>query len=268
MEKNIVRNPNHTDFWVKHPRHRGPSRKLTVFSTALASLTALIALILASPLLLNGASHYHGINWQNLGNIGQAYGGISAILSGLALAGIATSLLVQARQARTERIRLVRENHLTLLRMAMDQPGLFAPVLGGAHTPTTSDGYRRFMFLTMYMRYALTGFEMGLISERMLREEIVKGAFSSKPGRDWWNITSKHWHEEDSSSRKEREFKRIIREEAAKALEKPAVMRSIEDPPSAGTRRNAINWSEILAVAIGSITIGVFIGSLRRKAGL
>jgi Family of unknown function (DUF6082) len=175
---------------------------------------------------------------------------------------------VQARQARTERIRLVRENHLALLRMAMDEPRLFAPALEGTHTPTTSDGYRSLMFLTMYMRYALTGLEMGVISERVLREEIIKDAFNSKPERDWWNVTSMHWHEEDPSSRKEREFKRIIREEAAIAAEKPAVMRSIEDPPSFATHRSAINSSETLAVAICPVTIGVIIGSLRRKPGL
>ena len=82
-------------------------RNSAVYIAAFAILTVLLLLILVSPLFLRTLARAHGINWSQLSDIGQTYGAASAILSGVALVGVSLSLMVQARQAKAERIRIV-----------------------------------------------------------------------------------------------------------------------------------------------------------------
>ena len=83
-------------------RFRFTARLLAVIAVG----AGLLSLVLFSPLLLRELTHVKGIDWQQLSNVGQTYGAASAILSGIALVGVVFSLLVQARQAKTERIRV------------------------------------------------------------------------------------------------------------------------------------------------------------------
>jgi Family of unknown function (DUF6082) len=95
-------------------------RKVTIYLVALLAITGLLSLILVSPLLLRQLAQIKGIDWTELSNIGQTYGAVSAILSAVALIGITISLVIQARQARTERVRITRERQMELLRIILD----------------------------------------------------------------------------------------------------------------------------------------------------
>ncbi|MFF3564688.1 DUF6082 family protein [Streptomyces sp. NPDC002574] len=64
------------------------------------------------------------------GRIGAAYGFTSAIVSALALAGVAASLIVRNRQARAEQIQGIRTYYLELVRLELDDMALFRPVWG------------------------------------------------------------------------------------------------------------------------------------------
>jgi len=68
-------------------------------------------------------------DWPLLGNIGQAYGGVSAVLSSLALIGIAASTAIQARQQKAEHIAIVRSFQLSLYDLARENPELCWPVV-------------------------------------------------------------------------------------------------------------------------------------------
>src|SRR5262245_16444045 len=85
------------------------------------------ATILAVALLwpvLTTITESSNINWHALSEVGQAYGAVSAVLSGLALGGVVVSLLIQQRQARTSTQYAIRERHFDLLKLMLDQPDL------------------------------------------------------------------------------------------------------------------------------------------------
>ena len=77
---------------------RSLTRRGWVVTTLLTAFIAgFVALILSSPWLVRMIVP-KSENWHDLSEIGQAYGGVSAILSGLAFCGIAGSLVLQWRQ--------------------------------------------------------------------------------------------------------------------------------------------------------------------------
>src|SRR5580693_5496470 len=69
-------------------------------------------------------------NWVLLGNVGQAYGGISALVSALALVGVIGALLIQARQHRLDRIMAIRGRQAALFSIVREDPQLYWPILG------------------------------------------------------------------------------------------------------------------------------------------
>ena len=75
-------------------------RRLFVLLLSLGSLVGLLAIVAPSPLALTALLNFK-LNWSRLSSIGQTYGAVSALLSSLAISGIAISLLYQARDSRT-----------------------------------------------------------------------------------------------------------------------------------------------------------------------
>jgi len=199
----------------------------------IAVAVALLALIVISPIFFNQITLAKGINWIRLGNIGQAYGGASAILAGVALVGISGSLLIQVRQARTERVRLVREQQFELLRLALDNLRVYAPVLG-TRTGSTADEVRQFLFATMSMVNALLGYETGIFTKQDLTEEILPSMFATEPGRKWWEVAQKYWTPRANMTRRERQFMQIANDEYRRVIVsgRPPVKRVINDPLS------------------------------------
>jgi hypothetical protein len=62
---------------------------------------ALLVLVLGSPLLMATVSGT-ALPWGRLADVGDAFGGVSALLSAVALCGIGASLIFQQRQVRQE----------------------------------------------------------------------------------------------------------------------------------------------------------------------
>ena len=145
-------------------------RKAAVYLAALTITAGVLSLVLISPLLLRQLGRIGGIDWTRLSNIGQTYGAASAILSAVALIGISLSLLIQTRQARTERIKITRERHMELLRIVLDAPDVYCPVIG--MQPKSAVDTKRFLFSTMWVNYARVGFQAGVLTEEVLREDI------------------------------------------------------------------------------------------------
>ncbi len=86
------------------------------------SLVSISVIVVAtSPLLLDlfGGS---ADSWSRRGDIGQTYGAAAALLSVLALAGVAISLVLQARESKANREHASRLIHTDLLKLAMDDP--------------------------------------------------------------------------------------------------------------------------------------------------
>src|SRR3954452_12211850 len=64
------------------------------------------------------------ISWSELSDVGQAYGGLAAILATLSLGAVAISVFLQARETRTAQEHGARLLHLELVRMSLDDPTL------------------------------------------------------------------------------------------------------------------------------------------------
>ena len=86
------------------------SRIANVYGTTAGLLVILIIAssgIVLAPFAMALIARAHQ-NWVLLGNIGQAYGGVSALISAIALVGVVGSLLIQARQHSLDRLMQLR----------------------------------------------------------------------------------------------------------------------------------------------------------------
>jgi hypothetical protein len=158
---------------------------LWVVSSCLA-LAFLVLLFLPIALATQGKLSDPALS--RLSNVGQAYGVVSALLSAVALGGVAASLYYQARQHRMHRVQVWREAHSELLRMVINEPSVFGPCIGDHSENMTSDEYRQFLFTTLWINYARMGFEMGQIPLSGLRGELVHDMVRTETARKLWRI--------------------------------------------------------------------------------
>jgi hypothetical protein len=141
-----------------------------------------IALVIVSPLALQAIASIFNLNWIRLGDIGQAYGAVSALIAALALSGVAISIFLQAREARHSRWAAGRDRHFELMRIAMDNP-FYRQVFV---LPDMADDMARLTgYINMVLHYWSMLWEFGDVSERDLRANL-KGILHSKVGRAYW----------------------------------------------------------------------------------
>jgi hypothetical protein len=149
-----------TDRRVAARHQQAPSRLAAARSPLLlaAASLAVIAAIAGSPLLLILWENPKGINWSRLGEIGQAYDGTSAILSAIALLGVAASLIIQARQSLNERVQHTLDRQFNLLNLVLEKPGLYGPLAGWPHDD--DDTARQHVFMSMWINVLQMRYEM------------------------------------------------------------------------------------------------------------
>ena len=87
----------------------GRPRNIIISFLVIALTAFVLGLILLSPLLLRQIATLGGVDWTKLSDIGQTYGAASAILSALAVGGVAISLFLQANQGRANQVQMIRE---------------------------------------------------------------------------------------------------------------------------------------------------------------
>ncbi|MFI2207438.1 DUF6082 family protein [Streptomyces sp. NPDC020192] len=150
-----------------------------------AAAAAVLAALLLSPFVLEEISHSKGVDWNRLSQIGAAYGFTSAIVSALALSGVAGSLIVQNRQARAEQVQGIRSYYLELVRLELDDMALYQPVWGDTDI-TDPHERKRHVYADLMMNYAWMGFEIGTIREPLLRD-MLTGMFTGEAGRHYWS---------------------------------------------------------------------------------
>jgi hypothetical protein len=148
--------------------------------SVVAAAAAALTVVLLSPLALEEISSSKGVDWNRLSDIGAAYGFTSAIVSALALAGVAVSLIVQNRQARAEQVQGIRSYYLELVRLELDDMALFQPVWGDTDIADPHE-QKRHVYADLMMNYAWMGFEIGTIRESLLRD-MLAGMFTGEAG--------------------------------------------------------------------------------------
>ncbi|BCJ35072.1 hypothetical protein Athai_25750 [Actinocatenispora thailandica] len=181
----------------------GTARTVLRTVLAIALGVATIALVVLSPLLMRPMLH-GGTDWQRLGWVGDTYGGVAAIASGIALVGVAGSLVLQRRQSRVEREYAFREYHREMLRMSMDDPALAACWGPRRDTGLATDVD---LYVTLMIGYWHAGWQVGAFNEQRLRLSLRR-FFAGEVGR-------RCWREQDEErmigrSRRSRRFFRMV----------------------------------------------------------
>lgn len=181
----------------------------------LITITALVAVfaIAASPLLLVAWEKPRSIDWNRLGEIGQAYNGTSAMLSAIALLGVVASLAIQARQNRNDRVQHSLDRQFNVLNLVLERPGLYGPLAGW---PEQDDRARQYIFMSMWMNVLQMRYEMNTQTEAEVRKEM-QVAFTSDLGRQWWQAEQLWWNTQHATSKAGRKFDKMMHEEYAMA---------------------------------------------------
>ena len=129
-------------------------RRQAVAAFVIVATVLILGLVTISPFALVGLAHYRH-DWSKLSNIGQTYGAVSALLSSLALTGVASSLLYQARDSQTAREQTTRVIHNELIKMEMADPSLMTAVGApwGLSIPPDSLRIRQFLYIQMWISF-------------------------------------------------------------------------------------------------------------------
>lgn len=185
---------------------RRRSRRMLSSVTTLVCIIVILALVVLSPVGLREISVLPGLNWVELSNIGQTYGGVSALLSALALIGVSVSVLLQLREVRFSRLEARRTRHYELTRLAMEDPS-YQKIFVFPEDPSI-EVTRAFAYINQYLQFWQMLWEFSDISETELRVQ-ARGLFNTSVGRDFWRRYGSIRLRNDNT-RREREFDRVL----------------------------------------------------------
>ena len=153
------------------------------------AIAAVVFGVIVSPLVLGLLSRAN-LNWQELSNIGQSYGAISAILSALALLGVIWTLFLQARQAAHSRTYAIRQYQATLLRMAMEDKR-YIEAWGNFPAPPGLDR-DLVLYTNLMMMYLVSLYETG-VSDLDEIGAYASEIFDGAVGRMYWECRREFW---------------------------------------------------------------------------
>ena len=191
---------------------RVPTRHSFLIVGAMVGLAIILSLVILSPFGLAELARY-GNEWSKLSNIGQTYGAVSALLSSLALGGVAISLLYQARDSRTAREQTTRTFHNELIKMELDDPGLMSAMGApwGLEIPADSTTIREYLYVQMWVSFWAGNYVIGELPDMMIRHLAANELFRSSMGRIYWEAVGR-LQLSHSGGRRHRYF-RILDEE-------------------------------------------------------
>jgi hypothetical protein len=141
---------------------------------------------------------------------------LSTLISSVALAGVAISLLLQARQLRTSQLQATRTTQLELMKMALDNPDIAAAALGYGDPETLV----KRVFMNWHFQFLQFGFENNTISALSLRFSIAE-LFETEDTRNWW-LWARRSYEIAATTRREKEFFAIADQEFQRASQTSA----------------------------------------------
>jgi hypothetical protein len=160
-------------------------RRWVGYAVIAGAVVLFLVAILAFPFYLPGAA---GRDWQTLSNVGQAYGVISAVLSGLALCGVVASVTLQWRQAVWARTTSARERHFELMKLMLEDPDLSHLLRPGE----TGQEHRRKLVNNLWASHWLLLWDVGEVDAQFLRAAFAN-LFTDAAARDWWRETGPSW---------------------------------------------------------------------------
>ncbi|GIF70970.1 hypothetical protein Asi02nite_04880 [Asanoa siamensis] len=145
-------------------------------------------------------------DWERLSFIGQAYGSVSAIISAVALAGVVATFILQRRQTQLSAQYSMRQHHLTLMKMAMDDPSLMQCL--GEKSDFSHEEAKQQTYINLLTTFWCSGWLVGDFSNNEMRVLLRDTLFSTEMGRQWW-VRVAPWRAEANHGRL-RKFDGII----------------------------------------------------------
>lgn len=218
------------------PRRRFRERpwyrsRAVVLALAVLAVVGSMGLVVASPLALP-ALDGEGRDWERVADIAQAYGAVSALLSALAVVGVASSLVLQAREAKASRVQNTRMMHIELTKTAMENPE-YLDCWGGPDASRTVLLRQQHMYVNLVVSHWEMAFEVGDLTEHWVAAAADE-IFAGEIGRSFW-ARSRQARLSTAATRRSRRLQRIIDERYAAALSTPPrTQRALPDPRVSG----------------------------------
>lgn len=233
------------------------SSRVSLIVILLLIVVLSVGLIGASPLALD-VFHGSTSHWNRLSAIGQTYGAASAILSVLAVIGVAVTLALQARDSRALRLQAIRELHIRLLEMAMNDPEL-NKVWGPSGLSDPFIQQRQSMYANMILSQWEMSYATRTLTDdhlKLLATEFLSGTI----GRDFWSLV-RQARLDTSETKLNRRFHEIIDDQYQRLLATPAIPPPEPEEPSGGAVRCKRG---MLAIGAAIVGLGVVIRFIRR----
>ncbi len=188
------------------------NQRLRVHRGFLFALTVFMGLVVISLIV------FWPFAFARLSSVGQFYTTISALVSSLALVGVAISLLYQARAGRTAREQAIRSLQQQLIRMEMDDPTLMTAMGApwGLSIPAESARIRDHLYIHMWATFWAGNYVVGELNAAAVREVAKAELFSSKAGRTYWATVRERVL--STNQGKYQRFARIVDEEYQKVI--------------------------------------------------
>jgi hypothetical protein len=190
-------------------------RRALIILTGLALVVSVLIGVALSPILIAELGRLFEFDAKYASRLGGAYGAASALLSAIALCGVAFATFLQVRQMHIGQLHAVRALQLELLRIAMEKPE-YRAMLGDGFKSLSPAAWREHAYLNLWVMYLQMGFLTGAISEGGVRRIVHGEIFASGRGLGYWTTVEPSFRAE-AATRKHRRFVTILCEEHEKA---------------------------------------------------
>lgn len=240
-------------------------KRLAIRTLGTVLALGVLTLVWVSPLILLTTASFPNVNWSRLSNIGQTYGAISAFLAGLALIGVALSVLLQLRETRFNRLEAGRTRHYELVRLAMEDP-LYMDIFGAFPSQSTTDAKRSIAYINLYLQFQKMLWEFSDISETEVHSQALS-LFDTSLGRDYWQRFGEMRLQLDNT-RREHEFDLILdsayKHSVASGPPRHTLPSDRAHPLSRGRADFGLNPEGLLAIAT-AVAVGAIAGWIGRS---
>jgi len=136
---------------------------------------------------------------------------LSTLIASIALVGVAISLLLQARQLRTNQLQATYTAQVELIKLGLDNPSLSAGLAGF----TDTEDFVKEVSLNWHISYLAVSYEIKTMSEPNLRR-MLGDLFASEDSRMWWARVG-YTYDDGATSRRGKNFFAIVNEEVRQA---------------------------------------------------
>lgn len=226
-------------------------------------LSTVVGLVILSPLGLAGIAHFRN-DWLQLSDIGQTYGAVSAILSGLALVGIIASLQYQARDSRNAHEQMMRTFQFELIKLELDDPSLIAATGApwGRNIPSDVASLREFLYVQMWVSFWASIYATGGMRASVVRSLASDEIFKGEAARTYWSAVGQQ--QLATSKGRYNQFFRLLDEEYNKAISSGIHVAGPVMVASASVLSNEITSRKVsdLLKKLSVVLVGAILGVL------